>query len=157
MSTDVGPHVTRSPEQRKSDALAKLTANNTNVWVASASSAGAVHLVPVSHTWNGSQVVVATEPTSRTVINVTENGRVRLALGDTRDVVVIDAALAEVIPTADAPAPSSTPTALRRAGTLEPIAATMSSWCSRPERIEVWKESEDLAGRTVMRDGSWVI
>jgi hypothetical protein len=153
----VGPHVTRSPEQRKSDALAKLTANNTNVWVASASSAGAVHLVPVSHTWNGSQVVVATEPTSRTVINVTENGHVRLALGDTRDVVVIDAALAEAIPATDAPA-----------HVLDAYSA-QAGWDPRtdsgdyvflvfaPERIEVWKESEDLAGRTVMRDGSWVI
>jgi hypothetical protein len=149
--------VTRSPEQRKSDALAKLTAINTNVWIASASSTGAVHLIPVSHTWNGSQVVVATEPTSRTVANATSNGQVRLALGDTRDVVVIDAVLAEAIPATGAPA------------ALVDAYSTQAGWDPRtdggeyvflvlaPERIEVWKESEELAGRTVMRDGSWLI
>jgi hypothetical protein len=26
-----------------------------------------------------------------------------------------------------------------------------------PERIEVWREDEDLAGRTVMRNGEWVV
>lgn len=149
--------MTRSPEQRKADALEKLTANNTNVWVASASVTGAVHLVPVSHTWNGSHVVIATEPTSRTVSNVTENGRVRLALGDTRDVVVIDAVLTELLATPQAPA------------AVVDAYSAQAGWDPRtdsgdyvfvvfaPERIEVWKESEDLAGRTVMREGSWVV
>jgi uncharacterized membrane protein YoaK (UPF0700 family) len=59
--------VTRSPEQRKSDALAKLTANKVNVWFASASPTGAVHIAPVPETWSGSQVVLATGPRSRTV------------------------------------------------------------------------------------------
>ena len=27
----------------------------------------------------------------------------------------------------------------------------------RPERIQVWREDEDLAGRTVMLHGVWVI
>ena len=95
---------TRSTEERKADALAKLTAVNANVWVASASPSGAVHLVPVSHTWNGTEVVVATGPRSPTVANITANPKVRLALGDTRDVVMIDAILVSAVPTADAPA-----------------------------------------------------
>ena len=119
----------RSPEQRKSDALAKLTANDTNVWIASASTAGVVHLVPVSHTWNGSQVVLATEPKSRTVANVTANRRVRLALGETRDVVMIDADLLESVPRQRLRQISPMRTALKRAGTPEPTAATMSIWC----------------------------
>jgi Pyridoxamine 5'-phosphate oxidase len=149
--------MTRSPEQRKSDALAKLTANGTNVWVASASPVGVVHLVPVSHTWNGSQVVLATEPASRTVTNATANRRVRLALGDTRDVVTIDADLVETVPKADAPAD------------LADAYRAQAGWDPRteaddyvfivlvPERIEVWQEGEELTGRTVMRDGAWVI
>jgi hypothetical protein len=149
--------VTRSPEQRKADALIKLTAKDTNVWVASASMSGAVHLVPVSHTWNGNQVVIATEPKSRTVANVTETRQARLALGDTRDVVVIDAALADAVP-----APEASPDVLD-------AYSAQAGWDPRtdsgeyvllvfaPQRIEVWKESEDLAGRTVMRDGSWLV
>jgi hypothetical protein len=26
----------------------------------------------------------------------------------------------------------------------------------RPERIQVWRESDEIAGRTVMRNGAWV-
>jgi len=148
--------VTRSLEQRKSDALEKLTANGANVWVASASSTCVVHLVPVSHSWNGSQVVVATGPTSRTVANVNANGRVRLALGETRDVVMIDAILVESVPAAKANAE------------LADAYATQAGWDPRtdggdyvylvlgPERIQVWREGEDLAERTVMRNGTWV-
>jgi general stress protein 26 len=149
--------VTRSREERKAAALAKLAAVETNVWVASASPTGAVHLVPVTHTWNGSQVVLATEPKSRTVANVTANPRVRLALGETRDVVMIDAALVESVPGSEAPA------------SLVEEYVAQAGWDPRtdsgdyvylvlgPERIEVWQEAEDLAGRTVMRNGVWVV
>lgn len=148
--------MTRSPEERKADALARLTAADANVWVASASPTGAVHLVPVSHTWNGKQIVLATDPGSRTVANVLANPRVRLALGDTRDVVMIDAVLAETVPK------SMAPTALADGY------AAQAGWDPRtdggdyvylvlgPERIQVWREAEDLAGRTVMRNGAWV-
>jgi Pyridoxamine 5'-phosphate oxidase len=148
---------TRLPEERKADALSKLEAVEANVWVASASSTDAVHLVPVTHTWNGSQLVLATGPTSRTVANVTANPRVRLALGETRDVVMIDAVLVEAVPT------SEVPTALAEGY------AAQAGWdprtdrdeyvylVFRPERIQVWREAEDLAGRTVMGNGEWVV
>lgn len=149
--------MTRSPDQRKSDALAKLTTKGENIWVASASPIGAVHLVPVSHTWNGSNVVVATEPESRTVTNVSTNGRVRLALGKTRDVVMIDAVLVESVPVAQSTAD------------LADAYATQAGWdprtdggdyvylVFRPDRILVWQEGEDLTGRTIMRNGTWLI
>jgi hypothetical protein len=147
---------TRSTEERKAAALDKLTAVGANVWLASASPTGAVHLVPVTHTWNGRAVVVATGPASRTVANVTANSRARLALGETRDVVMIDADLIEAVPVADAPV------------TLAEGYADQAGWdprtdsgdyvylVFRPDRIQVWREAEDPAGRTVMRDGAWV-
>jgi len=153
----LGSVATRSPEQRKTDALAKLTAIETNVWVASASPTGGAHLVPVTHTWNGSHVVLATGPKSRTVANVRANPRVRLALGETRDVVMVDAALVEAVPATEASA------------VLAEAYAAQAGWDPRtdtgdyvylvmgPERIQVWREGEDLAGRTVMRNGTWVI
>jgi general stress protein 26 len=147
----------RSLEERKADALAKLGAAEANVWVASASPAGLVHLVPVTNTWNGSQVVLATGPKSRTVANVTANPRVRLALGDTRDVVMIDAVLIEAVPESEA---------------TEALAdgyATQAGWDPRTdgndyvyllfglEGVQVWREAEDSAGRTVMRNGAWIV
>jgi hypothetical protein len=147
----------RSPRERKADALSKLAAVEVNVWVASASPTGAVHLVPVTHTWNGNQIVLATERRSRTSANVTANPRVRLALGDTRDAVMIDAVLVEAVPL------SEVSTAMAEGY------AAQAGWDPRtddgeylylvfgPERIQVWREDEDLAGRTVMGNRAWVI
>ncbi|HEX3842617.1 MAG TPA: pyridoxamine 5'-phosphate oxidase family protein [Acidimicrobiales bacterium] len=147
----------RSPEERKADALAKLEAADTNLWIASASPTGVVHLVPVTKTWNGSQVVLATGPKSRTVANVTANPRVRLALGDTRDVVMIDAVLVEAVPESEAPK------------ALADAYAMQAGWDPRTDdndyvylrfgldRVEVWREAEDSAGRTVMRNGAWTV
>ncbi len=149
--------VSRSPEERKADALAKLTAVDANVWVASASSSGAVHLVPVSHTWNGNQIILATEPESRTVANVTANPRVCLALGETRDVVMIDAVLAETVPKDEAPAALAAGYAAQAGWDPQTDGSDYVYLVLGPERIQVWREAEDLAGRTVMRNGAWVV
>jgi general stress protein 26 len=148
---------TRSPEERKADALAKLTATQANVWVASASPTGGVHLVPVTHTWNGSQHVLTTEPGSRTVANVTANPRVRLALGETRDVVMVDAILVEAVPAAEAAAMVADGYASQAGWDPRTDSGEYVYLVFRPERIQVWREDEDLAGRTVMLHGVWVI
>jgi hypothetical protein len=147
----------RSPEERKADALSKLAAVEANVWVASASPTGAVHLVPVTHTWNGSQVVLATGPKSRTVSNVIAIRRARLALGETRDVVMIDAVLVEVVPASEAPAPLAEGYAAQAGWDPRTDAGNYDYLVLGPERIQVWGEGEDLAGRTVMRNGEWAV
>ncbi len=134
-----------------------LTAVDANVWVASASASGAVHLVPVSHTWNGNQIILATEPESRTVANVTANPRVCLALGETRDVVMIDAALVEAIAKAKAPAALAEGYAAQAGWDPRTDGSDYVYLVLRPERIQVWREAEDLNGRTVMRNGAWVV
>ncbi len=148
--------MTRSTEERKADALAKLTAVDSNVWIASSSPTGAVHLVPVSHSWNANQIVLATEPESRTVANVTTNPRVCLALGDTRDVVLIDAVLAEIIPKPKASVALAEGYAAQTGWDPRTDGGDYVYLTFRPERIQVWRESEDLAGRTVMRNRAWV-
>jgi hypothetical protein len=149
--------MTRSPEQRKSDALAKLTEKGANIWVASASPVGAVHLIPVSHSWNGSHVVVATEHESRTVTNVITNGRVRLALGETRDVVVIDAVLAESVPVAQSTADLADAYAAQAGWDPRTDGGDYVYLVFNPNRILVWQEGEDLTGRTIMNNGTWLI
>ena len=134
-----------------------LTAAHANVWVASAAPSGAVHLVPVSHTWNGDQIVLATEPGSRTVANVTANPRVRLALGETRDVVMIDAVLAKAVPKAEAPSALAEGYAAQAGWDPQTDGSDYVYLVLEPERIQVWREAEDLDGRTVMRNGTWVV
>lgn len=60
-------------------------------WVATADERGIAHLVPLSLCWHDGVVVVATEARSRTARNASASAQARLALGPTRDVVVIDA------------------------------------------------------------------
>ncbi len=147
----------RSPEERKADALLKLMAVEANVWVGTASPDGDVHLVPVSHTWNGSQVVIATGPRSRTVTNMTANPRTRLALGETRDVVMIDAVLVETVPASEAPASLAEAYAAQAGWDARTDSANYVYLVLGPERIQAWSEGEDLAGRTIMRSGQWVV
>lgn len=148
---------TRSPEERKTDALSKLTAVESNVWVASASPTDAIHLVPVTHTWDGSQIVLATGPSSPTVANVTADPRVRLALGETRDVVMIDAVLVEAFATSEAPAALAEGYAAQAGWDPQTDGGDYVYLVFGPERIQVWTEAEDLAGRTIMRNGQWLV
>ena len=114
-------------------------------------------MVPVSHTWNGNQIILATEPSSRTVANVTANPRVCLALGETRDVVMIEAVLREAVPKTEAPAALAQGYAAQAGWDPQTDGSDYVYLVLGPERIQVWREAEDLAGRTVMRDGAWVV
>jgi hypothetical protein len=65
----------RTGPQRKADTLSKLKAVGSDVWVATASNAGAAHLVPLSYAWNDDRVVVAAEGQSVSVRNICESAR----------------------------------------------------------------------------------
>ena len=98
---------------------------------------------------------MATEPAAVTTRNVLASGRARLGLGRTRDVVMIDATLDEHVDVGEA-------------GTVADHYADQSDWDPRtsglafvyllllPQRIQVWREANEIKGRTVMRDGRWL-
>jgi hypothetical protein len=144
----------RSTAQRKSDALEKLNSDQ-DVWVATADDRGIAHLVPLSLCWLDGMVVVAVEAGSRTARNASASGRARLALGPTRDVVMIDAK-ASVVARQDA-GPDMTRRYVERTG-WEP-GDDGGDWVYvflTPATIHVWREVDEIAGRTVMRDGAWL-
>jgi hypothetical protein len=142
----------RSAEQRKRDVLARLTAPVADCWVAT----GDAYLVPLTLAWFGDRILLATSRDSRTARSLARDGRARVALGHTRDVVMIDAVLDETIPVA-------------QAGAAGEAYAAQSDWdprtagdsyvflALRPERIQAWREVGEIAGRTVMRDGAWLV
>jgi len=86
----------RTREQRRADTLAKLSAPAADVWVATAAPDAGGYLVPLSLAWIDERVVLATEADSVTARNIISQGRARLGLGPTRDVVMIDAELEQV-------------------------------------------------------------
>src|SRR6266540_4759879 len=79
----------RSPEQRKGDTLHRL-AHDVDAWVATADPAGVPYLVPLSFLWDGETFLISTAATNPTARNLRANGRVRLTVGPTRDVVLVE-------------------------------------------------------------------
>jgi hypothetical protein len=147
----------RSFDERRHDALAILGAPRADAWVATSSSDGAVHLVPLSIGWTGNDIVLVTEQSSATARNLSARGVARVGIGGTRDVVMIDAEVVSETPVPDG-------------GELLDTFAGQSGWdprggsdadayrvvVLRPVRLQAWREANEIAGRTLMRDGVWL-
>jgi hypothetical protein len=86
----------RSRTERTADTLERLR-RDVDLWVASASEDGRAYLVPLSYHWDGSTLTIATPIASPTARNLIRAGWVRAALGQTRDVVIVEGRV-EAIP-----------------------------------------------------------
>ena len=143
----------RPRSQRKLDVLGKLR-GEVDLWVASADDAGNAYLIPLSYYWDGSTLTVATPRASRTGVNLIRAGWARVALGPTRDVVIIEGAV-EAIPIGTDPRLED---AHARATGFDPRTLPDEYVYLRltPRDIQAWRESNELAGRRLMRDGEWL-
>lgn len=149
----------RPPAQRKQDALRQLTTRAIDTWVASAGELGrAPHLVPLSLAWVDERVVLAVSAASRTARNITASGRARLGVGPTRDVVLLDVRLERVVPVAD-PAARDITTRYTAQADWDPSAegGDYQYLVLRPQRIQAWREADELPGRMLMRNGRWLV
>lgn len=150
----------RSRAQRVADTLAMLQSPARDAWVATASSDddGAVqpYLIPLSLVWLDERIVLALPAASRTARSIAATSTTRLALGHTRDVVLVDADLERSVSAVEAPA------------TIAEGYAAQADWdprsspdgyvylILRPQRIQAWREVDEMPGRTLMRDGEWI-
>lgn len=145
----------RDRATRKADTLAMLATPAIDVWVATASPAGKPHLVPLSLAWVDERVVIAVERSSVTARNVTASGEARLAVGPTRDVVMVDAVLERDVDVAADPALGE---AYAAQADWDPRRATGYTFLVlRPARVQAWREADEIPGRTLMREGSWLV
>ena len=152
---DPAPPAPRDRPTRKADALAALAAPHVDAWVASASPDGDAHLVPLSLAWVDERVVVAVEGSSATARNLTAPGRARLGVGPTRDVVVVDAVLDRAVGVDDDAALGA---AYAAQADWDPRGlAGYAFLVLRPVRVQAWREENELAGRTLMREGRWLV
>ena len=79
----------------------------------------------------------------------------RLAIGETRDVLIVDAEV-KIVPIAEAD-PSVSDAFLKRNGWDPRLAATeMVYFTMTPLSMQAWSSEEELTGRTIMRDGKWI-
>lgn len=147
----------RSLEQRVSDARSKLEARHADAWVASASASGTPHLVPLSFAWNGAQLIVVTEKTAVTTRNIIATARARVGLGSTRDVVMVDVVFDRDIPVGEAPDHFSEQYAHQADWDPRSAGGEFTFLLLRPVRIQVWREANEIEGRTVLRNGTWLV
>ena len=70
---------------------------------------------------------------------------------------MVDAILVEAVPAAEAAAMVADGYASQAGWDPRTDSGEYVYLVFRPERIQVWREDEDLAGRTVMLHGVWVI
>ncbi|MFJ2900176.1 pyridoxamine 5'-phosphate oxidase family protein [Streptomyces sp. NPDC087218] len=150
--TDAAPP--RGLDERLRDTHARLE-TDIDLWVSTSGSAGGAHLVPLSFLWTGTAFLVSTPRASVTGRNLLADGRVRLALGPTRDVVVVDGT-AEPMDLADL-APGTGDAFEAKTG-FDPraIDEPYQYFLIRPHRVQAWREANELRGRTLMRDGHWL-
>jgi hypothetical protein len=145
----------RPRAERRRDAEHRLT-HDIDVWVASASADGAPYLVPLSFDWDGELLLLATPADSPTGRNLATTRTVRLALGNTRDVALIDGDV-EVVELDALPQELGDRFAAR-AGFDPRALATPYRWFRiRPRHIQAWREVNELPARELMRDGRWLV
>ena len=140
---------------RKADALAMLATPSMDVWVATASTDGAPYLVPLSLAWVDERAVIAVPEASVTARNLTASGRARLGAGPTRDVVMIDAVLERTV---DVAADAALGEAYAAQADWDPRRDSgYVFFVLRPLRMQAWRESNEIAGRTLMRGAAWLV
>jgi Pyridoxamine 5'-phosphate oxidase len=144
----------RPISQRVADAKARLR-GDTNVWLATASTEGVPHLVPLSLAWLDEHVVVATPSASPTARNATTAKRARLALDSTDDVVIVDAD-AKVVALDDADPQLIARYAQRVGWDPREESGSWSVLVLSPRRVQSWNGPSEIDGRTIMREGRWL-
>jgi hypothetical protein len=144
----------RSRAQRRHDTEHRLT-HDQDVWVASASTDGAPYLVPLSFEWDGETLLMATPKDSPTGRNLAATRAVRLGLGHTRDVSMIEGVV-EVLEIDALPQERGDRFAAQSGFDPRALATPYCWFRVTPRRIQAWREVNELPDRELMRDGRWL-
>lgn len=141
----------RSRAARRRDTEHRL-AHDVDVWVASASPDGAPYLLPLSFDWDGEALLLATPANSATGKNLAAGRTVRLGLGQTRDVSMIDGDV-EALELDALPQELGDRFAARTGFDPRTLTTPYRWFRVTPRRIQAWREVDELTGRELMRDG----
>ena len=146
----------RSPQQRKQDALHRLE-HDVDAWVATADAAsGTPYLVPLSFLWDGSTVLISTPASSPTSRNLQASGKVRLGIGPTRDVILIEGTV-QVLAAAEITQEVGDAFAAKTGFDPRQLTSSYLYFRIQPLRLQAWREANELKERELMRDGAWLV
>ena len=144
----------RPPHQRRQDTLRRLE-GDVDAWVATAGAAdGTPYLVPLSFLWDGATLLIATPSSSPTARNLQATGKARLGIGPTRDLVLIEGTVGEILPAGEVPDEVGDAFAAKTG--FDPRQLTGYSYFRiHPQRLQAWREANELKDRQLMADGQW--
>jgi hypothetical protein len=137
------------------DALRRLE-DDVDAWVATADRvSGTPYLVPLSFLWDGETLLFATPEASVTIRNLRASGNVRVGVGETRDVVLIEGS-AELFPVTEIAPGVGAAFAAKCGFDPRELESPYVYFRVRPVRVQAWREANELPGRELMRNGAWI-
>ena len=128
-----------------------------DAWVATADPAsGSPYLVPLSFLWDGATLLVATPSSSPTSRNLRATGKVRLGIGPTRDLVLIEGTVHALTATE---VTDEVGDAFAAKTGFDPrrLSDPYTYFRIHPRRLQAWREADELEDRELMRDGHWLV
>lgn len=144
----------RTTAERRRDVLARL-GTERDVWVATAHPEHGPHQVPLWFRWDGAAMWLCTGAGSATARNVRAEPRVRLALPDAFDVVLLDGE-AECLPAQEVPGEAADAYAAALGWDPRTEAGPYVYLRVVPRTVRTWRGEQELRGRVVLRDGAWL-
>ena len=145
----------RPRAERRRDTENRLN-HDVDLWVASASADGAPYLVPLSFDREDGALLVATPTDSPTGRNLAATRAVRLGLGHTRDVSMVEGDV-EVLEIDALPRERGDRFAARTGFDPRALATPYGWFRISPRRIQAWREVNEMRGRELMRGGRWLV
>lgn len=139
----------RTRDQRRKDTLRRLE-QDVDLWVAT-TDGDLPYLVPLSFHWDGRVLYLSTLATNPTARNLAANGKVRLTLGETRDVVLIEGVATPVTPAEEVAAAFA-----ERTGFDPRTLENYPYFQVEPRLVQAWREVNEIADRDLVRDGEWI-
>lgn len=146
----------RTPEERKQDTLNRLE-HDVDAWVATADpESGTPYLVPLSFLWDGATLLISTPASSPTSRNLHSTGKVRLGIGPTRDLVLIEGTV-HALEAAEISDEVGDAFAVKTGFDPRQLTTSYIYFRIHPQRLQAWREANELEGRDLMSDGRWLV
>jgi hypothetical protein len=112
--------------------------------------------VPLSFLWDGLTLLVATPAASPTSRNLQATRKVRLGIGPTRDLVLIEGTV-QALTATELSNEVGDAFAAKTGFDPRQLKSTYLYFRIYPQRLQTWREANELAARELMRGGSWLV
>ncbi|MEU6164675.1 pyridoxamine 5'-phosphate oxidase family protein [Streptomyces tanashiensis] len=146
--------VRRNTAERRRDTLERL-GSERDIWVSTAHPDHGPHQVPLWFLWDGQEVWMCTGADSATARNARQEPRVRLALPDALDVVLLQGE-ATCYPATEVPEDAADAFAGKFGWDPRTEEAPYLYVRVTPRTVRAWRGVAEQRGRVVMREGAWL-